>query len=227
VATLVASLFPAVGALSLADKKTTLPSAYHFDIAGAPEHLKWAQAELQLRVGMGHELIDKLCRAVGLHSWLMGGKKKARGVESMVKVSGTLKANVRRRGDIISDYIRNWAHIARLKESSKLPSSEYNGLLQGLQNLDSKTDIKFFQEWGNRTSNYVPNGSDKVSWIWHVGMVGDIRPASNGVNQSEIERLTWTWESKGEFYYILAYCNPTVYHTYPKQCPTSPTSVPS
>jgi hypothetical protein len=49
----VASLFPAVGALSLPDKKTALPSAYHFDIAGALEHLKWAQAELQLRVGMG------------------------------------------------------------------------------------------------------------------------------------------------------------------------------
>jgi hypothetical protein len=190
-------LFPEVCDLTVPDTKTALPSAYGIAIMGQAEHQRWALSELRLRVGLGHELIEELRRAIGLHSWLIGGKKKARGVKAMLRVSGTLKASARKRGDIIGDYIRNWARIARLNAAGFLPSRVYQTTLQGLQPLDSKTDIKFFQEWGNKTGNYVSDPTARVSWIWQVAMLRDARPSDAAGTQTDIKTMTRAWESEG------------------------------
>ena len=159
--------------------------------------------ELRLRVGYGHELIDELRRAVGLHSWLMAGKGKARGVKSMAKVSGSLKAAARKRNDIISDYIHNWSRISKLKDAGVLRADGFNSALQGLQKLDRQTDIKFFEEWGNRTGNYVPASGNGASWIWQVAMSGQIRQVNEDAPLSDIERMTKSWESEGILCFLL------------------------
>ena len=184
--------------LVVADKKTALPSSFPIVMIGRPDHQEWAHIELELRVGIGHELLDELRRAVGLHSYLLRRASNARGQEQMKNVSGQQKMASRKKTHVISEYVRNWARLSKLLSGSALTNAQREDALQGLRQLNSKSDAKYFEEWGSRTGEYVASGKHSVSWIWWVAMLENASTSAQKPGKSDIKSMTEEWESEGK-----------------------------
>jgi hypothetical protein len=186
-------LFPGLEGFDLPEQKTALPSSYPLAEVSKPEHESWAKTELELRVGMGHDLLDELRQAVGLHSYLIRRSKKARGVKAMKKVSKYQASTSRQKGQIIRDYIQNFDRLNRLLQAGVISMQEQSGALQGLQRLDAKKDAQFFQAWGDQPGEYAEQNGLLISWIWRVAMLSP--PGEDKVN--DVRAMTKSWESEG------------------------------
>jgi len=194
----VTALFPSLSQVTLPDRKTALPSSYPVCETSRSEHLAWAKAELALRVGYGHDLLEELRHAVGLYGYLIKKSKKARGVHGMKNASKKQSGASRKKGQIITDYIRNWARLSRLLAMGLIPAGEEKKVLQGLKKLDTRKDTKYFRDWGNQTGNYAGQPTVEVSWIWHVAMADLPSIPATPVNQETINHLVRSWESDGK-----------------------------
>jgi hypothetical protein len=71
--------------------------------------LQWLKFELQLRVGIGHTLLEDLRHAIGLHHYLLRKvTKSARGDAGKKAASKQTASASKKKGGIIKDYIDNW-----------------------------------------------------------------------------------------------------------------------
>ena len=69
-------------------------------------------------------------------------------------------------------------------------------ILKGLQELNREQDVRFFEEWGSQTSDYVARPGSQASWIWRIAMQPDSDMGGG------LEQLTASWEREG---YLICY----------------------
>jgi hypothetical protein len=200
----ICSILPSLEALQLPADKSPIPSSLSSGYLNGDDLQSWAECELDLRIGIGHDYLAELRHAVGLQHYLLRREKKsARGVKGMQKVSRQQASTARQKSSIISDYIRNWKRIARLLSSGLIHVQEGEDRLKGLQELNSKRDVQFFEEWGTQTSNYMGHRNVNVTWIWRVAMEG--QPDAVILEGSSVKRLTDAWESEGQIQFAPAH----------------------
>lgn len=170
-----------------------LPSSYP-DKLQTVEEKAWAKAEVMIRVGIGHDTLQKIRIAAGLHSYYLRHQKQSRGREQMQRVARSQDAESKKKASLISSYTVNWKKIECIFENNPHLHSQKIQLLKGLQVLNRAEDIKFFQEWGSQTNVYMGHSEVKVSWIWTVCLENQ---ADILKEKSDIKKLTGTWESEG------------------------------
>jgi hypothetical protein len=159
------------------------------------EFYQWAKAEVYIRVGIGHDLLQELRISAGLHSYYVRRQKHSRGRAQMEKVAKSQNSASKRKSKLIGDYIKNWRRISEILKANKRLDMQKEGLLKGLQQLNKAEDVKFFEEWGSRTGDYSGFSNLSISWIWRVAMEG--QPGSVSIGGNEIKTLTDSWESEG------------------------------
>lgn len=146
-------------------------------------------------MGIGHDILQDLRTATGLHSYIMRRQKHSRGQAQMEKVSKCQDRASRKKQALVQNYISNWQKISRILRISNI-SHQRDILLKGLQPLSKDEDIRFFEEWGNQPTNYMEHSQVNLSWIWRVAMEG--QPDKVPIQSSEIKNLTDSWESEGK-----------------------------
>jgi hypothetical protein len=174
-----------------------IPSSCKKAIPGNDFH-QWSKAELQIRVGIGHDLLQELRVAAGLHSYYLRRQKHSRGRVQMERVAKSQDSASKNKSTIISKYIKNWESISQILRNDNSLTDQSPTLLKGLQQLNASEDVKFFEEWGTQTGSYAGYSELNVSWIWRVAMEG--QPSALIVKESEIKELTNSWESEGELF---------------------------
>lgn len=172
-----------------------LPSSYT-DSIGTLEGKVWAKAELMIRVGIGHDALQKIRIAAGLHNYYIRHQKQSRGREQMLRVARSQDSESKKKSKLISCYIENWSKIDILLKTYSHLRGQKKQILKGLQALNRSEDAKFFQEWGNQTAGYMGDSHRNISWIWTVCMENQSTPL---MEKSAIKKLTGTWESEGKY----------------------------
>jgi hypothetical protein len=162
---------------------------------------QWARAELFIRVGIGHDLLQELRMAAGLHSYFMRRQKHSRGRTQMEKVSKSQAAASRKKNAIVTSYSRNWEKISHIFSINSELNLIRDELLKGLQVLNKTEDVKFFEEWGVQTENYMGFTPLNVSWIWRIAMDGISQKFQ--VDRGQVKQLTDSWESEGKYYTLI------------------------
>lgn len=167
-------------------------------VTASPHHMQWLKFELQLRVGIGHSILEDLRHSIGLHHYLMRKVvKRARGDKEKKAVSKQAADSSKKKTNLTRDYINNWDRISKIINSSIIPDSEAVRLLSGLEELNPQTDTKFFTEIGDQPTSYIGHRAPNVSWIWRIAMSiaeeSEENPTSVGSLSSD------DWESEGEF----------------------------
>lgn len=162
----------------------------------SPEGEAWAKAELMIRVGIGHDTLQRIRIAAGLHNYYLRHQKHSRGREQMLRVAKSQDSESKKKAKLVSCYIENWNKIEMLLNSYPRLRTQKKRIIKGLQSLNRSEDVKFFQEWGSQTQNYVEHSGQSVSWIWTVCMEEQGAPLTE---KSEIKKLTGTWESEGNY----------------------------
>lgn len=170
-----------------------LPSSYA-DAIQSHEGKAWAKAELMIRVGIGHDTLQKIRIAAGLHNYYTRHQKHSRGREQMLRIARSQGSESEKKAKLISHYIANWSKIESLLKKYSHLRAQKNHLIKGLQVLNRSEDVKFFQEWGGQTAEYMGHSHQNISWIWTVCMENQ---SARLTEKSEIKKLTGTWESEG------------------------------
>jgi hypothetical protein len=191
-------LFPYMSDCEMQTPRIALPSACSFSNQGDPQLLKFSDCELQLRVGHGHDILQKLRTAAGLHNYYVRKQKKeTRGLKNMTKVSNSQRAASAKKSTLISEYNQNWKLICKIFDLLS-PSSEDRILkLKGLQELQD-SDVRFFEEEGTQPSSYMVHTGLHVTWIWKVAMLD--HPESNKILQRGSEEIAHDWENEGALF---------------------------
>lgn len=157
--------------------------------------MAWASAELDIRVAIGHDILQELRIAAGLYNYFLRRQKHSRGVAAMKQVSESQSSVSRKKGATVSAYIQNWGRINNLIKSGLVIIDNAKSRLCGLQQLDSTEDVKFFEESGAQTSGYLGHTNLNVSWIWRVAMKD--QPEHLRLDSSAMKAFTNDWESEG------------------------------
>ena len=156
---------------------------------------------MYLRVGHGHELLEELRQAAGLHHYMVRRSGHARGVKGMKNSSHRQIIQAGKKGQLISAYVRNWARLSKLLSINVVAKEHQNDVLQGLQKLDGKNDVAYFVAWGEQKGDQGSKGvSDRAltcTWIWRVAMAQQGVELVDQMDQQGIKEMTRLWESEG------------------------------
>jgi len=161
-------------------------------------YLRWTSAELDLRVGLGHDLLQEIRNSTGLqHYYIRKQKKMSRGQKEMQHVARSQKTNSEQKLRFVRKYRSNWMSIQKLMEILGLRSEEAVLRTKGLRALPKNEDITFFQTQDITSGNHAPDSqpSNSASWIWEVAMLDEVGICST---KSNLE-LVKEWESEGKY----------------------------
>lgn len=137
--TSVLSAFPSLDDPSV---KIPLPSSFTQLHSDDIPFLRWSNAELDLRVGRGHDILKDIQTATSLHSFFSRKQKTTtRGHKEMTKVADSQKRISKKKSQLMAAYTRNWKNIQALLSLLQLQSPESEQRLHGLQPL--RTDNLF------------------------------------------------------------------------------------
>lgn len=164
-----------------------LPSLMEIE-AGENQALKrWCNAELDLRVAIGHDTLQRIRQSIGLQSFYSRKQKKqTRGQNEMQNVARSQQAVSKRKIQLIKKYCRNWMCIQKLINHMHLNAQDSALRLKGLQGLSSNEDLNFFVE---SSQSHLP----QLSWIWTVAMLDS---STSSLPQTSLQ-LVSEWESEG------------------------------
>jgi hypothetical protein len=159
----------------------------------------WGRVEAELRVGIGHELLQEIRNYACLHHYITRKKQKdSRGNKQMEAVAKQQSTVASKKAVLVGKYISNWRQITAIFNVMPCLQSQKESILKGLQRLDREEDVKFFEEWGSQTGSYTTHSSLNISWIWRVAMEGRQPSQFSGAQLSELQKLTNSWESEGK-----------------------------
>jgi hypothetical protein len=183
--------FPYLKDESLFHTGVALGSSYYLPNKTDPEFQKYCEQELDLRIGLGHELLQELRTVTSVLHGNCKVQKWSRGVDQMQATAKAQDRAVARRDKAASDYRYNWKKIECLLTARWLSSEEKARRLRGLQKLNPE-DIKFYLEPGTQTRSYMGELQENASWIWQVAMFGTTPIGSGGY-----ERALQEWVREG------------------------------
>ena len=168
----VIEVFPYLGDEYTIQGGVAIGSGYDWQDKKDPEFRKFCRFELQLRVGLGHELLQDLRTAVSIAYRFIGEQKATWGVTQTQELSVPQKKAASRTSRVVADYVHNWRKIEILLASNRCDPADYALHLRGLQKLDPQKDVKYYKTDGVQTQSYMGYLDKDVSWIWHVPMLG-------------------------------------------------------
>jgi hypothetical protein len=176
-------------------------SGYDLENNTDPDWKKFSRQELELRVGVGHELVQEM-RSVSSMAYQLQvyQRPETEGVIRMQQVAQAQKRVSTRMGKVAADYNHNWSKIKALIDCSGIPPSESQALLRGLQVLDRKTDFKYFISPGAQTESYMGHLTADATWIWKVQMLGKAASAE----PADMRAALKNWERECAFIVLLA-----------------------
>ena len=157
-----------------------------------PNYHKFCNYELDLRVGLGHELLQEVRVAAAESFGLHKRQESSRGVTDMQKVGRAQKSAATRRGKVVSAYTRNWKRVEALLGGPWIRPEERLMQLKGLQKLNPETDVRYYQEPGMQTGTFVIQAAKDVSWIWQVAMLGSVP----GDGEAGMRSTLASWEDE-------------------------------
>jgi hypothetical protein len=172
-----------------------LPSTMHRRSFTTSNLKAWAKLEIMLRVGHGHELLQEVREGASEHSFYTGKQKDSRGTAQMSKVKKSQYAAARKKSKSVSLYKKNWDKLDILFLITNTFSRLKHAMLKGLREINRDEDVVYFEEWGEKTHVFNPEGRIKLSWVWRVAMQEN-EPVLDG-NQESFGRLTSAWEAEG------------------------------
>lgn len=163
----------------------TLPSAFNSSQRTALGLTMLATIETKLRIGNGHDILEKLRKALGLRSFLT---RNARNQKAGYKGYTRSQAEIRRAQSIVKQwghaYRRNWAALVALDISGPI--------LRGLEELKSD-DLKLLGVWLEDEQYRNPTGS--LPWIWRVSPL--VREGDDAVDDDELATMVADWNEEG------------------------------
>jgi hypothetical protein len=173
-----------------------LASGYELEENTDPNWQRFNRQELELRVGLGHELVQEM-RAISSMSYRMQvyQSTQTKGVIRMKQVEQAQKRVSSRTGKVAADYNHNWLKIQALLDYGDIQPTESLALLRGLQQLNKDTDIKYFAAVGAQTESYMGHLTADASWIWKVQMLG----TSSSAEPSDMQIALENWERECTF----------------------------
>ena len=191
----VMQLFPYLSSEDLIVPGVSLGSGYSLDDKTDPELQKFCRQELELRVGLGHEIVQDMRTAASLAYRLQGQQwTETRGVIEMKRVAEAQKRTSNRKAKLAADYNHNWRRISSLLECSWIDADDREQALLGLEKLNSEADIHYFTNPGVQTANYMGHIDDTASWIWKVQMLG----SGASTDREERAKAVRAWEKECE-----------------------------
>jgi hypothetical protein len=167
---------------------------------GTESFRKYAKYELEMRVGAGHDTLNKLRTGVGLGTYLgrHHRKKQVDGQKDVVRMSSTrARANENIR-NCVAEYRNTWKHIQGLMVYLGTSCDDAGHILKGLQPLNDG-DTRFLTEWVDDNKNYIPNRKRDLPWIWKVAMLDP----GKGSKGSEVSETIEGWEREGMLLHII------------------------
>jgi hypothetical protein len=190
-------LFPYLSSEQLVVPGVTLGSGYSLDDKTDPEFQKFCRQELELRVGLGHEIVQDMRTAASLAYRLQGQQwTETSGVIEMKRVAEAQKRASNRKAKLAADYNHHWRRITSLLEAPWMVNSEGEEALLGLEKLNAETDIRYFTNPGVQTGSYMGHIDDGASWIWKVQMLG----AGASTDKEERANAVRAWEKECELH---------------------------
>lgn len=170
-----------------------LPSTYELSLPDDDNYCQWLSTELDLRVGLGHDLLQELRSAAGVHNYYSRKQKDTRGQKEMKNVARSQQSVSRKKSRFIQQYIDNWGQIQILLNLVELEPEETTLRLRGLRPLSRADDFSFFHKNPTEFGNVFDKAGNHGSWIWRVAMLGD--PDQH--NTQTLLELCTEWESEG------------------------------
>ena len=193
-------MFPSLEGLQILEGAVTLGSAYSLDDISDPEIRKFCYQELELRIGLGHELVQDMRTVSSLLYRLQDEQwTRSSGVEEMKKTAAAQKRASNTRSKHATDYNHNWRRIEELRNG--LIQCDYVTLekaeqqLRGLQKLNVERDIRYYAKPGQQTTAYSAFADPEASWIWKIQMLG----SSLSTDPEDMERSLRIWERECEW----------------------------
>jgi hypothetical protein len=190
----VLEMFPSLESDQLVNGTVSIGSSFSRRSAtDDPEFRRFCQYELDLRVGIAHELLQEVRDATSLGYRFNNKSKMAWGVEAYQETAPAQKRAAAKRDRVASDYNYNWGKIQHILENDWIPANERTSKLRGLQKLDPKKDMKYFAPDGHQTYGFMghlghlDSNTDEVSWIWMVPMLGVATSSNREVFQRAVE----------------------------------------
>jgi len=138
------------------------------------EFRRFCQHEFDLRVGIGHELLQDIRNAASIGYRFSNLQSAHWGIEAYQELTPAQKKAAAKKDNIISRYIHNWQRLQHLLDSGRIPPDEHSSRLRGLQKLDRAKDTKYFAPEGHQATAFMGhlNNNEHISWIWTVPMLG-------------------------------------------------------
>jgi len=172
--------------------KILLPSSLNSIQIEDMQYLKLANAELDIRVGIGHDLLEEIRMATGLHNYYSRKQmKSSRGQHEMQKVAKASKTVSKQKSTSVQQYIQNWNHMQDLVQ--QVSEKDVVARLQGLKAIQNNESFSFFLNPDETMK--MTNPIQKPSWIWQMTL-----PSTNLAHGIAIHQdLVSDWESEGLF----------------------------
>ena len=191
----VLELFPFLEEQPILEGTVTLGSGYGLDNISDPEFQKFCYQELELRVGLGHELVQDMRTVSSLLYRLQDEQwTQSSGVKEMKGAAAAQKRASSTRSKHATDYSYNWRRIDTLQEAlvdcGYLTHGGVRAQLRGLQKLEAEKDIRYYAKRGQQTTAYSAITDPEASWIWKIQMLG----SSLSTNPEDMERSLKLWE---------------------------------
>ena len=188
----VLELFPFLANEVILDGNVALGSNYSLTGKDDPDFRGFCDKELELRVGLGHELVQDMRTTASLVYRLYGLQlSQTKGVKEMKQTAEAQKRASNSRNRLASDYKHNWRKIQELLDCDWVEPDDGRKRLRGLRQL-SMEDIWYFANPGEQTNAYMAYSNSEASWIWKVQMLGTA--ASTDPGRMDEALIAWEHE---------------------------------
>ena len=146
-----------------------LPSSLNMRKIANPDLKLFAEHELDLRVGIGHDLLVKLRSyiSIGTINYRFS-QKNTISTKEKEKERGRNKLNTAKIDKVFKQYNGNWEKIQALVKKLDLGANVETAKVENLSRLD-KRDIQFFSAWVDNDGELRPGiSTDNIPWIWQL-----------------------------------------------------------
>lgn len=195
------SIFPDISEEEVVAPGIALASSFTQLHLEDPGFIAYLDYELELRIGHGHDLLEVIRLAAGLHNFYVIKQRHSRGQLEMQKVAKSQSAAATKKSRAVQAYTKNWFKITQILNCRSLPSVKRVDRLKGLQELRGDQDVKFFESNGVLTNSFVSDAKLNISWIWQIAML----EAPDMMGQSSARERVHIWEKEGAFSFFETY----------------------
>lgn len=170
-------------------------SSFPLQAFDTPEFRSFGELELRVRVGHGHDLLDRIRKGIGLKTFLWRWhKEEAKGQAMSQRVSAARDRAKRNLDYSTKQYGQNWKKIQKLCEGLQVPVDDSHHSIEVLKGLKEvrNDDLRMLSDWVDDYRDYKPNRYERMPWIWKVGRY------EPGRSNSHCKGIVEEWEEEGE-----------------------------